>query len=198
MPKLYRPHIPLSVRCKVAERQLREAFLPLEPSLDDVPTKPLARRLRLLLEALVVLKGCEVSDLRLDHDPPLGGRPRHRRGLNPRTFYTPDANDPDHLFYRPHGPEHEGSHLIKTNVRGDHGQHPDRVLIKKQRRLEKPPRAKKKARFSSSRKIPNAGGFRSGANKLKPKPKWGTRRFRNIDAVVQRGVDRYDGFRRPR
>jgi hypothetical protein len=86
--------------------------------------------------------GCNRHDLRLDHDPPLAARPRFRRGLGKKTYYQPPANDPDHLVYRPHGPEFEGSHLIKTNVRGDHGQFPDRVLIKRENR--------KKANMSES------------------------------------------------
>lgn len=94
-------------------------------------------RLEQLRSALAEQIGCDVKDLRLDHDPPLGARPRRRSGLGRKTYYTPDANDPDHLFYRPHGPEHAGSHLVKTNIRGDHGQHPDRVLIKKERKRER-------------------------------------------------------------
>ncbi len=163
MAKLYRPHIPLSVRCEVAERQMEKAVKCLPTNehgiiYRDLParTYKMKDRLDAALFHLARILGCEVKDLRLDHDPPLGARPKHRRGLGKKTFYIPDANDPDHLFYRPHGPEHEGSHLIKTNVRGDHGQHPDRVLIKKQRRLESPPRAKKTTRLSTSRKIPNA------------------------------------------
>jgi hypothetical protein len=145
MGRLFRPHIPLSVRCKVAERQILRG--PLTFSFLDVPAKPLARRLKLLLWKVATQLGCEVDELRLDHDPPLGARLQYGSIVSDKEIiYDPDANDPDHLFYRPHGPEHAGSHLIKTNVRGDHGQHPDRVLIKKARRLteNKPPRRKVK------------------------------------------------------
>ncbi len=103
-----------------------------------------------LIPKLAALLGCEVGELRLDHDPPLAQRPQERRGLGRKTYYTPAANDPEHLFYRPHGPQHAGSHLIKTNVRGDHGQHPDRVLIVKARKLEKRKAAEKAVRARKS------------------------------------------------
>ncbi len=146
MGRLYRPHIPLSVCVVVAARDCYRAGI-------NPPARREGESLTSLLDrqkaALAAAIGCAAPDLRLDHDPALGARPRHRRGLNPKTFYTPDANDPDHLFYRPHGPEHDGSHLIKTNVRGDHGQHPDRVLIKKQRRLERGPKPKRGPKIQS-------------------------------------------------
>jgi hypothetical protein len=116
-------------------------------------------QLEVLLAYLCKAIGCPRGQLRLDHDPPLGGRPK--TGDGKRTVYTPSANDPDHLFYRPHGTEFDGSHLIKTNVRGDHGQHPDRVLIKKQKRLERGPRPKRQP------------GFKTKA----PKTKWPSRPF---------------------
>lgn len=146
MGRLYRPHIPLSVRVAVAERQAAER--PNEGWRFYVatgwhPEMHFGKRLKVLLQVLGQQFGCSVGDLRLDHDPPLAARPKHRRGLGKKTYYLPDANDPDHLFYRPHGPQFAGSHLIKTNVRGDHGQHPDRVLIKKQRRLERGPKPKR-------------------------------------------------------
>lgn len=140
MGKLYRPHITLSVKVQVAERQVKE-----KPNLDwgfylCVCWQNNSDRLEMLKRLLAKRFKCEVKDLRLDHDPPLGARQIRSSlmdGKITKTTYYPDANDPDHLFYRPHGPQFEGSHLIKTNVRGDHGQHPDRVLIKKQRRLER-------------------------------------------------------------
>jgi hypothetical protein len=143
MARLYRPHVPMKVRIAVAERQVTEL------SRLAAPARPGWARLYWLLEVVAQKAGCDVSELRLDHDPPLAARPRHRRGLNPKTFYMPDANDPDHLFYRPHGPQHERSHLIKTNVRGDHGQHPDRVLIKKARRIERGPKPKRGPKIRS-------------------------------------------------
>jgi hypothetical protein len=166
MARLYRPHVPLKVRCEVAERQLRQlGALP-----DLVARGTQSHRLLLLMDALAGAIGCERQELRLDHDPPLAARPRHRRGLNPRTFYTPEANDPHHLCYRPHGPQHEHSHLIKTNVRGDHGQHPDRVLIKKARRAERLPTPKRGPPIRSR-------GFTKSTDKLTEKMKWPKRPF---------------------
>ncbi len=175
MPRLYRPAIPVEVKVRVALRQLGEMFP------DDAIKAALGKRGRLggLLEQklseLAKLLGCEVQDLRLDHDPPLGARPQERRGLG-KTRYIPDANDPEHLKYRPHGPQFDGSHLIKTNVRGDHGQHPDRVLIKKQRRIERGPRPKRGPKIRSR-------GFasKSGAKLRSGKQKWPKRPFRRGD-----------------
>lgn len=129
MPRLYRPHVPLEVRCRVALRQLGEMW----------PDRVIAEyrgRLGLLLKLRLLTLGCLLNcddrDLRLDHDPPLGARPQFRRGLGKKVYYQPDANDPEHLIYR-----EKHAHFIKTNVRGEHGQHPDRVLIKKERRRKK-------------------------------------------------------------
>jgi hypothetical protein len=112
----------------------------------DQPKPRHGEMLKLAMFHLAIALKCEVSELRLDHDPPLAARQRLQYSGVVRPTYIPDANDPDHLFYRPHGPQHAGSHLIKTNVRGDHGQHPDRVLIKRARRLteNKPPKRKVK------------------------------------------------------
>ena len=173
MAKLYRPHIPLAVRCEVAQLQLtRSMGIQMPEGTVDFPGLPAGQRLPLLLQRLARKIGCEVSELRLDHDPPLGAR--RRRGQGKKTVYTPAANNPDHLFYRPHGPEHEGSHLIKTNVRGDHGQHPDRVLIKKARRFER-------AKIDTS-DIPEVGRSWFKRAKLRrprdrPKTRWAKRPF---------------------
>jgi hypothetical protein len=170
MPRLYRPVIPIEIKCRVILRQLGEIFIDDVIRLnrfvprESVHRRSLARLLAKKQEEFASLLGCTVPELRLDHDPPLAARPKHRRGLGKKTFYIPDANDPDHLFYRPHGPQHAKSHLIKTNVRGDHGQHPDRVLIKKARKLERGPKPKRAiARFS--------------AKNPKQKTKWASRPF---------------------
>jgi hypothetical protein len=160
--RLYRPTIPLEIKCRVALRQLGEMFpddvIKLnQPKRDagymvgvvGLSGRSLGKLLPDLLSRLAELLCCKVEDLRLDHDPPLAARPKERRGLGKKTYYTPDANDQEHLKYRPHGPEHAGSHMIKTNVRGDHGQHPDRVLIKKQRRLERGPKPKRGPKIQS-------------------------------------------------
>lgn len=153
MARLYRPHIPLPIKVQVAMKALlARGINAFEHSRRD--GESLSAMLDRVLKLLADSIGCEIKDLRLDHDPSLGARRKRRDYKQIRnsffneeiTKYFPDANDPNHLFYRPHGPQFEGSHLIKTNVRGDHGQHPDRVLIKKARRIErgqKPKRGRK-------------------------------------------------------
>lgn len=132
MPKLLRPHIPFKVRCRVALRQLGEMF---PDSALDVPSHK--RLLDDLLVQLALLLNCEVSEFQLDHNPALGARQKvYRKGVH--VDYIPSANDPEFLIYRI---KHD--HFIKTNHRGDGAQHPDRVLIKKQRRLEQGPKPKR-------------------------------------------------------
>lgn len=146
MPRLYRPHIPLEVRCRVVLRQLGECWPDdviesYKPKPGDaylkglggvfVPRARLAVLLAVKLDALAVLLDCKAEDLRLDHDPALATRMKRtawHRGKE-ITIYSPDANSPDYLIYR-----EKHAHLIKTNTRGEHGQHPDRVLIKKEKR----------------------------------------------------------------
>lgn len=202
MGSLYRPHIPLSVRVIVAARQLRahgDKFsrsvlyglsLSEPKNFPGDPTLSFARKLACLLSALAICLGCDVKDLRLDHDPALGARPQRRRGLGRKTYYIPDANDPDHLFYRPHGPEHAGSHLIKTNVRGDHGQHPDRVLIKKERK-----RSRKRETPAKASRFPKA----SARSKRIPgfEPAFAAGRIEDAhDRVYYRATKRVGGTKR--
>jgi hypothetical protein len=169
MPRLLRPYIPIPVRIDVAERQ---AVLGAPTvSFHDVPAKPTDRRLDALLGKIASQAGCEPQDLRLDHDPPLGARRKRFNRAGEHVDYYPAANDPAHLFYRPHGPQFAGSHLIKTNVRGDRGQFPDRVLIKRARRHERGESPKKASRFKC--------GGHSGR---KPKAKaWPTRPLRSAN-----------------
>lgn len=134
--RLPRPHVPLDVRCRVALRQLGE-FWP-----DDVLRANGHRHGALLaglLTRLAALLACEAADLHLDHDPALGAREKVTRGGGVIVGYKPDANDHEFLIYRT-----KAAHRIKTNVRGDGAQHPDRVLIKRQRRREKGAHAKPK------------------------------------------------------
>lgn len=133
MPRLYRPHIPLEVRCLVATRQLEHNDFLLrlvEASYEG----RLRNFLDHLLGRLATKFGCKVKDLRLDHDPPLAARPFMHKRKTGTVVYKPDANDPDHLFYRPHGTQFDGSHDVKTRIRGDHGQYSDVALIKRERR----------------------------------------------------------------
>jgi hypothetical protein len=121
-----RPHIPLEVRCRVVLRQLGY------PSIDEVISifrylHSLRDLLNERLGDLAKQLGVTRVDLHLDHDPPLAARERIGDG------FKPDANDPEYLFYRT-----KESHRIKTLQRGDGAQYPDRVLIKRMKRLVEP------------------------------------------------------------
>lgn len=159
MPRLLRPHIPLKVRCRVVLRQLGEMW----PDQFFESAKLIGWNTRETLDHLLArlaeLLACDVKSLALDHDPALGAREKvFRKGEH--IGYRPDANDPEHLIYR-----EKHAHHIKTNVRGDGAQHPDRVLIKKNRRIERGPRPKRAPRIQSR-------GFQKG-----PKRSWGKRPF---------------------
>ncbi len=180
MAKLYRPHIPLKVRLKVVKRQVAERagdgmLLAIETTARRsnarnpgfIPTD--AIYLRALLVAFAEIIGCEPSELRLDHDPALGAR--KKTGEGKRTVYDPPANDPDSLRYRPHGAQHEGSHDVKTRIRGDHGQYSDVVLIKRQRRRERAVNETVKKKRHDLRK----SSAHSGTHK--PTTKWAKRAF---------------------
>ena len=133
MSRLPRPSIPASVKVEVALRQL-DGF-GASPSL---MTRDKGERLPDFLERLLIglatYMGCPRDQLRLDHEPALENRikVKHHGKI---TRYRPPANDPGWLAYRPHAPEYAGSHLIKTNVRGDHGQHSDRALAAKNKNI---------------------------------------------------------------
>ncbi len=149
MAKLPRPHIPLNVRCIIAMRQLGETC--------EVRDRSWSRLLADLLFRLSSKLGCEPKELRLDHDPPLAVRKIVYSMTGQFVRYIPDANDPDHLIYRT-----AHNHHIKTNVRGDGAQFPDRVLIKRERRRRKgstkKPGAKIKSRpLKSSNRWPPRG-----------------------------------------
>jgi|SRR5665213_1617684 len=137
MSRLPRPYIPLEVRLKVAERQA------------GFKASPNANNAVRLAGLLMMLFGAE--PVHLDHDPPLGARKKvYRNGEH--VDYTPAANDPDYLIYRI-----AVDHRIKTLVRGEHGQHPDRVLIKRQRHIETPIRDRPKQKIKSANRWPPKG-----------------------------------------
>ena len=130
MPRLLRPAIPLAVKLRVLLRQLGDAF-PDEMIAIAEEQGSLGLLVYDKMDELAHLLKADRGDLRLDHDPALGAREKvFRRGVH--VGYKPDANDPEHLVYRT-----EADHKRKTNLRGDGAQHPDRVLIKKNRRLER-------------------------------------------------------------
>lgn len=156
MARLYRPHIPLSVRVQVAERQLdKTADFWMLYCITDFQSAGV--RLNFLLFGLSQQLDCEVSDLRLDHDPALCNRVQVRSGLG-RTRYIPDANDPEHLIYRT-----KADHDIKTRVRGDGAQHSDLAL----RRIAKRRARKAEGGKLSTRRLAKPGKRRD----KKPWPK---------------------------
>lgn len=150
MPRLYRPNIPTGIKLKVVLRQVGEIF-PDQVLAEAKRDRMMGRQLNGLLKMLAETLNCEVSDLRLDHDPPLGARDKSKWSASGKTYYIPDANDPEHLFYRPHGAQFEGSHDVKTRIRGDHGQFSDIALIKRQRRRERGPKPKRGPKIQGRR-----------------------------------------------
>lgn len=141
MARLPRPHIPIEAKCRVALRQIGEKC-------PDSVIEKNHRKLRLLLnESLNRLSsalGCTVDELRLDHNPALAVRDKVRNRAGDIVEYIPGASNPDFLVYRS-----VHAHHIKTNVRGDGAQFPDRVLIKRERRRDRPPRRKVKIKGRS-------------------------------------------------
>lgn len=161
MSRLKRPYIPLAVRVIVAERQF-DAATPFPPWNGEQNASvfrtfvdrdgwkkrnPLSEQLDMLLRLLF-----GEQKVNLDHDPPLGARKKIFR-KRVHVDYDPPANDPTCLVYRL-----AVDHRTKTNVRGEHGQHPDRVLIKKNRRLEELQSGKAPRRRKA--KIPNKKNFK--------------------------------------
>lgn len=145
MSRLVRPHIPVEIRAKVIMRQAIECGMD-RSAIDLLPQamKP-SRIVRFLLARL--FPGEQVH---LDHDPALGARKKvYRNGVH--VDYSPKANDPRYLIYRT-----KTEHQLKTNVRGEHGQYPDRVLIKKQRRLERGTK-RRKVKIRSANRWPPRG-----------------------------------------
>lgn len=130
MSRLPRPHIPVDIRLQVVLRQI--GMTPEAAKLFRLVWPASNKLLTVLLRILrAKLEFERDATLHLDHDPPLAARQKlYHNGKH--VGYSPPANDPDHLFYR-----EKVAHHIKTNVRGEHGQHPDRVLIKKARKLER-------------------------------------------------------------
>lgn len=173
--RLPRPAIPLKTKCLVALRQVGEIW---PEAVIAAHHGKLRAFLATILDNLADLLGCEAKELHLDHDPALGAREKIRDRAGRIIRYLPDANDPEHLHYR-----WNVAHRIKTNVRGEHGQHPDRVLIKKMRRFENPERFAKanKREFGKLRRLQNKkGGFKP--RKLRSASRWppkGSRKIRN-------------------
>jgi hypothetical protein len=147
--RLPRPHIPVEVKCRVALRQLGTMWIDdlIQAHRCDKTVAPKYQRglgayLVELLDKLAALLNCQPGDLHLDHVPALALRDKLIKN-GEHVGYMPDANDPEHLLYRE---RHE--HHIKTQVRGDGAQFPDRVLIKRARRRERP-RPKRRHKWAS-------------------------------------------------
>ena len=169
MARLYRPNIKLAIRVEVAHFQCRRAGL-WRARVHAKAQDTWGGQLRVLLAALREHWGLGPDDqIDLDHNPPLAAR--KRTGEGKATVYDPPANDPNFLEYRPHDPQFAGSHKIKTNVRGDHGQFPDRVLIKRERRRQK-------AEAGTATSHCGAGGASVAVVKPRPpKKKWASRKL---------------------
>lgn len=125
--KLPRPHIPVSVRLRVARRQLRR-FGADENLLVRFPGERQEVYLDRLLTGLSIYLDAMFEPLQLDHDPALCNRkfyPLTRR-------YRPAANNPDYLVYRP-----KQEHETKTRVRGEGAQLSDLALRRKLKRIDR-------------------------------------------------------------
>lgn len=165
-----RPPISLGTKNDVAGDQLLRGgvrvFEDFSREEGETQTALLERRLVKLAEVL----RCDRKDLRLDHDPALRIRTfdetryhrimkafREKKLTNRERWrrvaacYTPNANDWTHLRYRE-------DHHIKTNVHGDRGQFPDRVLIKRERKRE---RSKKRGKIGPKFRTQKSGRSRS-------------------------------------
>lgn len=135
--KRVRPAIPWSVQHQVAVRQaVAVSGVVIFPSVNVHGRNTQADYREATRQMLAIMfPGGEKTHC--DHNPPLRTRPYNPRIKDVAARYTPNANDPDHLTHRT---RHD--HHIKTNIRGDGAQFPDRVLIKRERRREKPKKAK--------------------------------------------------------
>ena len=146
MARLYRPSIPLSIQCQVAEVQLARCLTTFNSL--AVPEKPLWMRKQILLTMLAKQIGCRVDELELHHRPALVNRPWDAR----KKDYVPPANDPEHLIYL-----NATDHDIETRVRGVGAQRSDLSQRRYLKRVErnrsgKIKRAWPKRAFASSRR----------------------------------------------
>lgn len=164
MSRLPRPYIPLAVRVEVAERQMKEATGCVSTNSFGVPLNVAGGPLRARLDAaLFHLSRGGAAKLELHHRPALVNR-RKIKKLGVIVRYTPDANDPRHLFYLP-----DDDHDIETRVRGLRGQHSDLAMARKNKNI-----AENRAKKQRGKQV--ASGLRTrhlGPRKSDSKP-WGT------------------------
>lgn len=153
MARLPRPTIPLAVKLTVAYRQLGYSGEMFDGLIESA--KQRRRFGAALADALIAISEklkCPREELHLDHDPALENREKIIRD-GEIVGYIPDANDPDYLIYRPFSGQYEGSHYIKTHVRGSNGQYSDTTLAKRERRRQKKALGKKRKKAWPSRKL---------------------------------------------
>lgn len=163
LAKRPRPPIPLSVQVSAAARQLGYADAGGSPGM-------LGPLLGQFLGTIAANYECNIDDLRLDHEPALINRPYNHKIKNPAARYTPDANDPDAMGWRPQGRQFDASHDVKTNVRGDHGQLSDTALRVKRRKAEKKRSAPPRIRGGAKRPLRGANRWPpNGARKIQNK-----------------------------
>jgi hypothetical protein len=125
MARLIRPYIPLDVRIRVIERQLMKKGAYNYWDRNIIESRFPKMRERLFAMLSIMFEG----EVHLDHDPALENRVKVFDNNGRLVGYQPDANDPEYLVYR-----NKHDHHIKTNVRGDGAQYPDRVLANRERK----------------------------------------------------------------
>ena len=140
--RLYRPTIPLEVRCRVLIRQLGDFWV-------DEALKENHGRLGLFYVELYGRLTALLGDVRLElhHRPALVNRQKTVR--DGQTTYLPDANDPEFLVYLP-----QQEHDIETRVRGIGAQLSDLAVARKRKRKER--KAKRTKRRWPSRPLKSA------------------------------------------
>lgn len=162
------PQPPTDVKLYVALRQLGAGHVPAEYLVEvAVRDRCLGVAFKAARAKLAVALSCPVEQLRIDHTWMLRTRAyKPRKGKPVAGWYIPHAHDPDYLRWRPQGAEFDGSHHVKTNVRGERGQYSDVVLAKRERRRERD--------ALGDRRIKRGGHF---ARKTKVKRRWPKRAF---------------------
>ena len=169
MARLFRPHIPVSVRVAVATRAfLAQGWL--------LPYRPPGESdTRWLRKALTALSVHLCGPLHLDHDPALVNRTR--RTVAGKTVYSPDANDPRFLVYRT-----KVDHDIKTRVRGEGAKRSDLSQARYLKNVAKNRRAKKSHKNPTLRKIAKRPSkynrkYNWPSRPLRSAKRWPTRRL---------------------
>ena len=150
--KLHRPYIPLAIRIKVVERQLRKkvGWTDLMFSHARSGFSREGGLLHYLLQKLSASDGVESYQWELHHRPALINRPSGIDTVRGTVVYIPDANDPDYLVYLAK-PEHD----IETRVRGVGAQRSDLGQRRYNRKVarNRAPKPKRPWRWPKGRKL---------------------------------------------